>query len=86
MDKSNITGLVDKMESLNIIERQKVKSDRRSYHIVLTSEGKKLIDKIDRLYEKKVKEIMTFLSDKEYDALIQLMKKLRKGILQETNE
>ncbi|MCK5708644.1 MAG: MarR family transcriptional regulator [Candidatus Aureabacteria bacterium] len=79
VDKSNITGLVDRMEKGGLIQRNKVENDRRSYHIICTSKGKKLIDKFDVLYEKKVQKIMSAFSEKEYKELIRLTKKLRIG-------
>jgi DNA-binding MarR family transcriptional regulator len=77
VDKSNVTGLMDNMEKLGLIKRQEVAGDRRSYHIHLMPEGRKLIDKLNQIYETKVKNIMSSFSGKEQIELIKLTRKLR---------
>ncbi|MFC1586906.1 MarR family winged helix-turn-helix transcriptional regulator [Planctomycetota bacterium] len=86
VDKSNITGLVDRMEDLNFIKRNKIKNDRRSYHITLTAKGKKMIDKLDKLYIKKIEAIMSAFSEKEQNDMIRLTKKMRQGLADDARE
>ncbi|MBN1522287.1 MAG: MarR family transcriptional regulator [Candidatus Aureabacteria bacterium] len=80
VDKSNVTGLIDNMEKTHFIQRNRVKGDRRSYHISLTKKGKNLIDKLDKIYQKKVGEIMASLDERDCDDIIRLTKKLREGL------
>lgn len=81
VDKSNTTGLIDRMEKSGFIKRESVSEDRRSYHIKLTKKGDDLMSKLDKEYEARVRQIMSALSEKEHDDLIRLMKKLRTGIV-----
>lgn len=46
MHRSNITGLVDRLEKRGLLERKDNPNDRRAYKVVLTSAGRKLIEKI----------------------------------------
>jgi DNA-binding MarR family transcriptional regulator len=51
-DASNITGIVDRMESRGLIERRDSPRDRRVKLIVLTDEGAEVQAQVlDRLYE-----------------------------------
>lgn len=46
MHRSNITGLVDRLEKKGWVERRDVAADRRAYRVVLTSAGGKLLQQI----------------------------------------
>ena len=80
VDKSNITGLIDRLEKQDYIRRNKVEGDRRSYHITLTDAGRQLINKLDRMYLKKVAQIMSEFEPEDYDTLIRLTRKIRNGV------
>lgn len=80
VDKANVTGLIDKLESMNLIKRNEVEGDRRIYHITLTNEGRKFINTIDKAYFNKVMKIMDSLTDRDAVELTYLTQKIRKGI------
>jgi DNA-binding MarR family transcriptional regulator len=42
VDRSNITGLIDRMEKAEWVKRQSVPGDRRAYRVALTPEGRRL--------------------------------------------
>jgi MarR family transcriptional regulator, organic hydroperoxide resistance regulator len=46
-DASNVTGIVDKLESRGFIERQSAEHDRRIKHLAVTERGRKLRDKLN---------------------------------------
>jgi DNA-binding MarR family transcriptional regulator len=50
MHRSNVTGLVDRLESRGLLERHEVVADRRAYRVVLTPAGLKLVREILPLY------------------------------------
>lgn len=81
VDKSNITGLVDRMEQMNLIRRNAVAGDRRSYHITLTDKGREIIDELDTKYEARVARIMAEFTPEENQQLINLTAKLRRGLM-----
>jgi DNA-binding MarR family transcriptional regulator len=86
VDKSNITGLLDRLEKQGLLVRTNVEGDRRSYHIELTREGKRVVNKLDRRYTSAVESVMNELSQEEHEVLINLTKKVRAGILKQLEE
>jgi len=46
MHRSNITGLVDRLEKRGLLQRKDNPDDRRAYKVQLTVAGRKLIEKI----------------------------------------
>ena len=46
MHRSNVTGLVDRLEKRGLLQRKDSSTDRRAYKVVLTSAGRKLIAQI----------------------------------------
>jgi DNA-binding MarR family transcriptional regulator len=46
MHRSNITGLVDRLEKRGLLQRKDNPTDRRAYKVLLTAKGRKLIEKI----------------------------------------
>src|SRR5260221_6596386 len=52
MHRSNVTGLVDRLEKRGLLQRKDVHSDRRAYRVVLTAAGDALLkDILPRYYE-----------------------------------
>jgi DNA-binding MarR family transcriptional regulator len=50
MHRSNITGLVDRLEKRGLVERTEAAEDRRAYRVVLTRSGRKVLNEILPLY------------------------------------
>ena len=46
MHRSNVTGLVDRLETRGLVQRREDPVDRRVYRVVLTSAGTELLDRI----------------------------------------
>ena len=46
MHRSNVTGLVDRLEKRGLVRRQEKPADRRTFIIVLTTTGEKLVRQI----------------------------------------
>ena len=52
MHRSNLTGLVDRLEKRGLVARREVAADRRAYSVVLTAAGARLLrDILPRYYE-----------------------------------
>lgn len=81
VDKSHVTGLLDRLSVLGFIERKKVSGDRRSYHIALTDEGREHTEKLAELYAEEVARIMAPFSAGEQEELTQLTRKLRVSLV-----
>ena len=46
MHRSNLTGLVDRLEKRGLVTRREVAADRRAYSVVLTAAGNRLLGNI----------------------------------------
>lgn len=80
VDKSNITGLLDRAEKEEYIIRKAVPGDRRSYHVALTDNGKQMLNDVGGLYEKIVAQVMSGFTVKEKQELVKLTHKMRLAI------
>jgi len=77
VDKSNVTGLIDRLEALGLIRRNQVANDRRSYHISLTDAGREMIDTLEVPYRDVIARVMSPFTPAEQRELIRLTRKLR---------
>ena len=82
VDKSNITGLLDKLEALGQIKRNKAPNDRRSYHITLTKTGRELVEGLNVLYAEMVEQVMSAFTEEECEQLVSLTRKLRISLIE----
>jgi DNA-binding MarR family transcriptional regulator len=55
--RSNITGLVDRLAKKGLVKRKDVASDRRAYSVILTTTGRKLLNKILPEYHRVANEV-----------------------------
>jgi len=81
VDKSNTSGLLDRMEAAGVLRRNKVDGDRRSYHITLTDRGRKLVETLDAQYTGMVDKAMADFAEVEKAELVRLTRKLRVALL-----
>ena len=84
VDKSNVTALIDRLVGAGLLERKPVPEDRRRYDITLTEAGKSRIDELDPVYHEMVQRVMSGLDEKEYRTLIELTRKVRVGMAEES--
>lgn len=60
--RSNITGLVDRLEERGLVARQDEPGDRRSYRVVLSPKGARLLNEILPAYHRGIEELLAGLS------------------------
>ena len=46
MNRSNVTGLIDRLEKRGLLQRRPTPGDRRAYRVVLTPAARQLVDRI----------------------------------------
>ena len=74
-DNSNVTGIVDRLEARDLVERRPAPYDRRVKHLVLTAEGARIRAEVsERMAE--VPEGFARLSADEQRRLVRLLRKL----------
>lgn len=74
--KAQMTQLIEKLVDLGIVVRQPDNNDRRVINIALTAQGKSLLEEQKYVIEGAVREILSFLSDKELEELSDSLRKL----------
>ena len=57
-DKSNVTSIVDRLESLKLVTRTTDPHDRRIVLITLTEEGRRLRDRVKEQHDLRIRELM----------------------------
>lgn len=75
--KSNVVGLVDRLERAGYLKREANSTDRRRNRIVLTREGQELVGRVEKIYLEEVDRMMNVLSTAQKEALISVMDQLR---------
>ena len=70
MHRSNVTGLVDRLEARGLVQRRNSARDRRAYRVVLTPSGRKLVRHILPRYYTSAERVWGELSDVRAKQLI----------------
>lgn len=63
--RSNVTGLVDRLEVKELVKRQAVEFDRRTWRINITAAGQALVDEIRPAYYRAALRVMGDWSDSD---------------------
>ena len=82
LDSATLTGLLDRLETARLIERQGNPDDRRSIKIHLTPQGRKTGLAAGRLIEEANREFLSAFTETEKGLQIDLIKKMRTQSLQ----
>lgn len=82
VNRSNVTGLVDRLEKCGWVQRIADPVDRRVKLLKITKEGEETLLKAEKEYEKQVIRTMSSFSEKERKALTRLLEKVRAGLTQ----
>ena len=73
VDRSNVTGLVDRMETAGWVKRLPVPGDRRAHRLALTASGRKLWKATYPIYEKAARAVVAKLSPAQLKATRSLL-------------
>jgi DNA-binding MarR family transcriptional regulator len=76
--KSNVCQLLDRMERAGLVERRQ---QGRTNLLYLTSEGKKLHDRIIPAHERSIAEHLAVLSPEEHATLLGLLRRLDQSLI-----
>jgi len=80
----NITGIVDQLVKEGLVERVDDASDRRAWRVRLTRAGDKAFAEMARAHEEWVVELLSGLSRRDSDALMQLLARLKQVTLEKS--
>jgi DNA-binding MarR family transcriptional regulator len=79
----NVTGIVDQLVKEGLVERLDDARDRRAWRVRLTRAGEKSFAEMARAHEEWVVELLSGLSRRDSDALMQLLARLKQAVLAE---
>ncbi|SMC35313.1 MarR family winged helix-turn-helix transcriptional regulator [Sporomusa malonica] len=79
MDRTTISGIIDRLENQGLVNRAPHPEDRRVFMISLTEAGRRLEHSVSCLSLKANTEIASNLSAQEKESLVILLKKMRGG-------
>ena len=77
---ANITGIIDRLESKQLVERMALQGDRRATIIGLTPKGRKLQERVATRYTNFMERALRALTADEQTTLIELLVRLQKAM------
>ena len=73
----DVTRLIDRMKQCGLVTRQRSQTDRRVVRVVLTENGRSLVNSLDQPVQDALEGSMAGLSAEEAQQLVVLLEKLR---------
>ncbi len=80
VSRSNITGIIDRLEKLGLVKREGSTDDRRVKYIAITQKGKDLIKRVEEKYFDNLKQLVWFLDEKDKGDLTEIISRIEKGL------
>jgi DNA-binding MarR family transcriptional regulator len=80
VNKSNVTGLVDRLEENGFVERVDSPNDRRVKLVRLTEKGKAKLDETSEVYEGAINAAMADFSYMEKGSLLEMLERIRAAL------
>lgn len=80
VNRSNVTGLVDRMEEAGWVRRSAVAGDRRINRVQITKNGLSLLEQAEETYYKRIHEVMGDLAKKDLTVICSLMERVRNNL------
>ncbi len=78
-DNATLSGIIDRLEKIGYVHREKNIKDRRSFNLVLTEDGITIRQELESIVKEHYKNLTKPLEEEELMTLIRLLKKLRLG-------
>ena len=72
-DKSNVTGIVDRLERLHLVSRTPDTHDRRVILITLTPEGQHLRDSLSEQHQARIRDLMSVVNSAHLHSLLEYL-------------
>jgi len=82
VSNGNITGVIDRLVTMGLVQRERPEHDRRIQYIQLTKAGSKEFHRMAKLHETWVSDLMTGISLKDMQQLQALLLQTRNSALQ----
>lgn len=79
VDRSNVTGLIDRMEAAGWVKRTDHPEDRRVYRVVLTPAGRKLWEDVTPRYRAVVRQVTRGLPERRLKETLTALRQLERA-------
>ena len=79
--RSNITGIIDRMEKAGLVRRIADSEDRRVNYIEMTDKGKETLEDAHTVYHQRLDEVMSALSESDNRKISALLEVIRQQLL-----
>jgi DNA-binding MarR family transcriptional regulator len=79
MHRSNVTGLVDRLEARGLVQRQSTPGDRRAHRVVLVPAGQRLIGEVLPHFYRAAEEVWGALPARRSQALVAELDEIRRN-------
>lgn len=79
LEKSTMTGVIDKMEADGLVERRSDRTDRRALRIYLTPKAKRLNERIFKIIDKVYEDLRGDLTVQELATSVKVSKQIGKA-------
>ena len=76
LDNATLTGVIDRLLNLQLVERKSSDSDRRVLHINYSEQGREIAEQLKSRQQPANEEFLTALTNAEQQQLRQLLQKL----------
>jgi DNA-binding MarR family transcriptional regulator len=80
VNRSNVTGLIDRMERDGLVKRTGDPADRRVKRVRMTSEGLRVLYKAEQAYVARTQEVVSALSTAEQGSLCRMLDTVRASL------
>jgi DNA-binding MarR family transcriptional regulator len=80
VSNGNVTGVIDRLEKSDFVERNRAEHDRRIQYIRLTAHGRKEFRKMARRHERWLEELLADLTITDMSSLQKLLLKTRNSV------
>ena len=77
VNRSNVTGLVDRMEEAGWVKRTPVDGDRRVNKVQITKDGNRLLERAEKTYYERIQQVMGDVSKKDMAAVCSILQRIR---------
>ena len=77
LDGSSVVRLLDTLENSGLIERCEDRADRRAKSLVLTSRGRRTVDRVERVSQEIREAVLGEISDEDLACALRLLERVR---------
>jgi len=77
LDGSSVVRLLDALENSGLIERCEDRADRRAKSLVLTSRGRRTVDRVERVSQEIREAVLGEISDEDLACALRLLERVR---------